>query len=194
MKSPETMAPRLKPKQKRILIVNGQTVRGEAIRRRIDRAHGLDVCGESFSEEAALREIDRWRPDLVLTEILPRRGIGFIRRLRREHPQLPVLVYSFGDDGASALRAVAAGARCCLMKRVDDGMLIRAVRKALNGRRHWPAPTVAAGLSGDDLLAPRSRPRRERGWEKGALAPRDRPMAGRTDRSGSAGASPRTTT
>ena len=73
----------------------------------------LAICGSAGSAEEALTAIPRARPDLALVDIsLPgRSGLQLVGDLRRDHPEVRVLVLS-GHDGDDYVREAArAGAR-----------------------------------------------------------------------------------
>ena len=118
----------------RVLIVNGTRAWCDAVSRRINGYHGLQVCGEALGEQAGLEMVRRLRPNLVLTEIVRAHDLGFIREVHRRHRHLPILVLSFRDEEAYAPLALQAGARGYLMKGVDGGTLVKGVRNALSGR------------------------------------------------------------
>jgi DNA-binding NarL/FixJ family response regulator len=85
------------------------------------------------------------KPDLVVTEILRAQDLGFIRNLHQRHPGLPILVFSFRDEGWYAPLALAAGADGYLMKGVSVAELVEGIRRILLGRMVL-SPTVRAQL------------------------------------------------
>jgi DNA-binding NarL/FixJ family response regulator len=119
---------------RRVLIVNGTQAWCDAVSRRINRYHGLRVCGAALGEQAGLEMVRRLRPSLVLTEIVRAHDLGFIREVHRRHRRLPILVLSFRDEQAYAPLALEAGACGYLMKGVAGSTLVRGIRKALSGR------------------------------------------------------------
>ena len=72
----------------------------------------LAICGTAASAEEALAAIPQARPDLALVDIsLPgRSGLQLAGDLRREHPQVRVLVLSGHDGDDYAREAARAGA------------------------------------------------------------------------------------
>jgi len=91
----------------------------------------------------AFRAIRRSRPDLVVTEIMRRHDLGFIRELHQRQPHLPILVFSIQDQALYAARAKEAGAHAYLMKSAGGEELIRSIRAVVRGRpgerRQWVA-------------------------------------------------------
>lgn len=78
----------------------------------------LELCGLVASAEEAEAHLDDSPCDLLLTDVsLPGMdGIELATRVRRSHPDLPVVVVSVNDDAGTAARAQAAGARAFLSK------------------------------------------------------------------------------
>jgi len=100
----------------------------------LNRFPDLRTCGHATGERTAFEQIARLHPQLVLTEVLRPRDLGFIRKLHRRHPRLPILVFSHFDEEAFAMHALAAGARGFVMKGVDGDALVTGIRNALKGR------------------------------------------------------------
>lgn len=131
--------------RRRVLIVNGAALWHDALVHLINHACDLQVCGEAFDETTALEQVGRLQPDLVLSEVLRPKDLGFIRELHRRYPQLPILAFSFRDEKSYAPRALEAGACGYLMKSVVGETLLTGIRKALEGRRVL-SPGMAARL------------------------------------------------
>ena len=78
----------------------------------------------------ALEMMARARPDVVLMDLqMPvMNGVQTTRRLRRDHPQVYVLILTTYADDAWLFDAIRAGAAGYLLKDVSVDQLIRAVR------------------------------------------------------------------
>jgi two-component system, NarL family, invasion response regulator UvrY len=118
---------------KRILLVDRQALMRRAVANWVNRFPDLLVCGETANTASALHAVRELNPDLVVTEILRQRDFGFIRELHRRHPRLPILVFSFRDEGWYALDALEAGANGYLMKGVEGTRLVAGIRNVLKG-------------------------------------------------------------
>jgi len=137
----ELIQPEMSLKQKsnparnreRIFVVDDQPLMRIAVTDWINRTDDLELCGEADSTEQALKVLERVRPNLVLTEIVQPQDFSFIRSLHRRHHRLPILVFSFRDEGWYAPRALAAGACGYLMKNVGGAGLLAGIHDALNG-------------------------------------------------------------
>lgn len=97
--------------------------------------------------------------DLVLLDLsLPdRNGLDCLGQLKKQHPNLPVLILSMHAEEHFALRALRSGASGYLTKDKAAEELVRAVKKILNGGRYVSselAERLAAELAGEAAKAP----------------------------------------
>jgi DNA-binding NarL/FixJ family response regulator len=87
-------------------------------------------------------------------------GLELIGQIRRERPQLPVLVLTMYPEDQYAVRAIRAGAAGFLTKESAPDKLIEAVRKVAAGGR-WVSPelaeTLASMVAGETSGAPHER-------------------------------------
>jgi DNA-binding NarL/FixJ family response regulator len=123
------------PPRHRVFIVDDHPMMREGMGKLIDGEPGLMYCGGAGNAEQALSEIERCRPDVVITDVtMPGRGgIELIKDLKVMHPDLPVLVFSMHDESFYAERALRAGARGYLMKEAGSGKMLEAIHHVLRG-------------------------------------------------------------
>jgi signal transduction histidine kinase/ActR/RegA family two-component response regulator len=89
---------------------------------------GLELMGAQVrgcaSAEAALDELERWRPELIVSDIgLPgMSGYAFVERVLERHPDLPVIALTAYGDADDRRRALDAGFALHLTKpiRIDE--------------------------------------------------------------------------
>ncbi len=143
---------------KRILIVEDHPLMREGIANWINHDPELEVCGEAGGAADALRAAEKLRPDLVLCDITlaGRNGIELVKDLKAIDPELPVVMLSMHDESVYALRAVRAGARGYVMKKVGGAEVVAAVKQVLSGATAF-SPGVAGQLL--DEFAGRARGR-----------------------------------
>lgn len=104
-------------------------------------SEGIQVCGEAETLEGCLGDLGgprrALRPDLVIVDLGlgGEDGVGLLRRLARECPDLALMVFSAFEDPTHVNRALAAGATGYLGKRDPLGLLPEAVRACVAGRR-----------------------------------------------------------
>ena len=81
----------------------------------------------------ALRRVENERPDLVLLDLgLPGlSGLDVLRRLREDHPRVPVVMLTGLNDEAQARRTLQMGAVDYIRKPFDLGHLNRVVLAAI---------------------------------------------------------------
>ena len=142
----------------RTLIVDDEPVARSVLAEELAEMEAVSVVGEAENGEAALRQIEDLRPDLVLLDIqMPvMDGFEVIRRLRGPLPAV-VFVTAFSEH---ALRAFEIGAVDYLLKPINVGRLREALERAREARRSRldSAERVARTLDAAETRAPR-RPR-----------------------------------
>ena len=123
----------------------------------INRQPDLVVCGEAGNPHAAIQELARGKPDLILTDItMPgRSGFEFIKDLIAERPGRLILVVSMHDEVIYAERALRAGARGYAMKDAGGENLLAAIRQVLAGQVYL-SPQMSARIL-EDLSGQRPR-------------------------------------
>ncbi len=119
----------------RIGIVEDQAGVAESLKKLINRAAGLQVIGTYPSGEAALEQIPRHKPDLVLMDIgLPGiSGIECVRSLKALLPTLPIIMLTVYDEGEYLFDSLKAGASGYLLKRTTGEKLVEAITEARLG-------------------------------------------------------------
>lgn len=95
----------------------------------------VELVGEAGDGAELLAVVTRTHPDVVLTDLsMPGMdGSAMIRRLRAEHPDVPVLVLTMHEDDEQVFGALRAGARGYLIKGVEGAELERAIESVAAG-------------------------------------------------------------
>ena len=96
---------------------------------------GFEVAGEAADGEAAVREAQLTRPDIVLMDVrMPGLdGVEATRRIRAAVPTTRVLMLTMYDDDATVFTAMQAGAQGYLLKEAEQEEIVRAVRGVVAG-------------------------------------------------------------
>jgi DNA-binding NtrC family response regulator len=117
-------------KQHRILIVDDEPAARYALRRALESAY--DVV-EADSAAAARGQIAKDRPDLIVLDmVMPEEsGIEFLRWLREQGHQQPVLVASVLDSAQTAVEALHHGAGDYVVKGYEVEELRNRVKNLL---------------------------------------------------------------
>jgi DNA-binding NarL/FixJ family response regulator len=163
---PETAVPQV-ARVLRVSVVEDDNVVREQLTHQLNRAHGFTCVSNHRSAEAALEEIPRHQPDVVLMDInLPKMsGIDCVRQLKGRLPRTQYVMLTVYEDADVIFKSLLAGAVGYLLKgRTGSGaQVLEAVRDAATGGsplnsliarkivqhfHHQPAPAgVAQSLS-----------------------------------------------
>jgi DNA-binding NarL/FixJ family response regulator len=125
----------------RVLLVDDDDLMRAGLRSVLSSDETIEVVGEAGDGRAALDEIRKLRPDLVLMDIrMPELdGISATREVLAVEPDVKVVVLTTFEEDDYIFEALSAGASGFLLKRTKPEELIAAIH------------TVAAG---DALLSP----------------------------------------
>jgi DNA-binding NarL/FixJ family response regulator len=131
----------------RILVADDHPLILAAVRRAFSRSDDFEIVAEATSGSTVLPYIGRVEPDLVLLDVsLPGvDGLTCLRRLRMQHPDVEVVLFSASSDRATVEAARDAGARGFVVKTLGAIELETAVRELL--------ATPGFRVIGDDLAA-----------------------------------------
>lgn len=118
-----------------VLVVDDQRLLREGLRLLLETVDGVAVVAEAGDGLEALAMIDKYAPDVVLTDArMPGMdGIDLVAACRTRFPRLPVLVLTTFDDEDVVLGSLGAGAAGFLLKDVSPERLAEAVGAAQRG-------------------------------------------------------------
>jgi DNA-binding NarL/FixJ family response regulator len=93
------------------------------------------ICGEASTEDEAVRQARKLKPDVVLLDVRfgDADGLDVVKRIRSAAPSTKVVMLSAFDNPTYVARAVAAGAHDYLLKTISRAELIAAVTAAATG-------------------------------------------------------------
>src|SRR4051812_45035823 len=102
----------------KVCIVEDDENLRELLLLQLKRCKGFTCIAAFDSGEAALRDLPRPHPDIVLMDIkLPRMsGIECTQQLRQHFPRLDILMLTERDDSGTVLEALKAGANGYLLR------------------------------------------------------------------------------
>lgn len=118
-----------------ILLVDDHPLMRKGLALTLDAETDLRVVGQAEDAETALQMVDEVEPDIVIVDIsLPgMSGLEFIKHLTAVNPDIKTLVVSRHDEVLYAERSIRAGAKGYIMKLVAGDVIVKAVRRILNG-------------------------------------------------------------
>jgi two-component system, chemotaxis family, protein-glutamate methylesterase/glutaminase len=125
---------RLQPGERiRILVVDDSVVIRRLVTQALDQDPALEVVGTASNGAIALTRIPQLNPDVLTLDIeMPEMdGLQMLRRVRREYPQLRVIMFStLTERGAAVtLEALTLGADDYVAKASNEGSLDRSMAR-----------------------------------------------------------------
>ena len=134
LRNGSTPAP-AKRRPSRILLVDEHPMVREWLAAVIAREPDLAVCGSASDLKTALTLVARFRPDLVIVDLVLKdtRGANAAAVLRASFEHLAILIFSRLADDASAEIAIRSGARGFVNHRATGAKVQDAIRRVLHG-------------------------------------------------------------
>ena len=121
----------------RVLIVDDHPIIRQGVRSILANHPDLVVVGEADSAAGLFAGIESARPDIVLMDIrMPgQNGIETTQRLKRERPDVKVIILTTYDDDEYLFGALRAGAEGYLLKSASHDTLASGIRQVSRGER-----------------------------------------------------------
>jgi DNA-binding NarL/FixJ family response regulator len=119
----------------RVLLADDHTVLREGIRALLEDQPDMSVVGEAEDGRMAAHMAAELRPDVVLMDIaMPRlNGLEATRQIKRDHPEVAVLMLTMHDNEEYVRQVLAAGASGYVLKRAAASELVAAIRAVHRG-------------------------------------------------------------
>lgn len=132
----------------KILIVDDHAVVRRGLQQILLDAFEDLVFGEAVNAEEALERVRRHSWDVIILDIsMPgRSGLDALKEIKREKPNLPVLVLSIHPEDQFATRVLRAGASGYMTKETAPEELVTAIDKVLSGG-NYVSPSLAEILA-----------------------------------------------
>lgn len=134
----------------RILIADDHALLREGIKNVLELEHDFAVIGEAADGEETLRKVAELDPDVLLLDInMPHyNGLEVVKQLQNSQPDTKIIVLTIHDDESYVLEVVRSGAVGYLLKDIEPGMLVQAIRTVYEGKS-FIYPTLATKLFGE---------------------------------------------
>lgn len=131
----------------RLLIADDHALLRQGIKNVLELEPDLTVIGEAADGDEAISKAIELRPDILLLDInMPRgNGLEVTRRLRDLKVNSKVIILTIHDDENYVLEVIRAGAAGYLLKDIEPGMLVKAIRTVYEGES-FIYPTLAKKL------------------------------------------------
>lgn len=121
--------------QIRVLVVDDHAIMRDGIRALINEQEDMHVIGEAEDGRTAVDLAGRLHPDVVLMDIaMPLlNGLEATRQIKRDHPDIQVLVLTMYDHEEYVRQVLATGASGYILKRAAATDLVNAIRAVARG-------------------------------------------------------------
>jgi two-component system invasion response regulator UvrY len=136
----------MRPRRMRlkILIVDDHAVIHDGLKKALTADSIEAYFGDALNVPEAQRLLSAERWDLMILDLdMPGRGgLDFLRQVKEEQHNLPVLIFSFHAEDELAIRALRAGASGYLSKSSGAEQICDAIRTVSRGGRYVSAQVV----------------------------------------------------
>jgi len=119
----------------RVLIADDHGIVRSGLRLLLERQPDIEVIGEAADGAEAREMAIRERPDLAILDVrMPKlTGLQATREIKRQAPEVSVLILSMHDDERYLFEALKAGASGYVLKTQADADLVEAIRAVERG-------------------------------------------------------------
>ena len=107
-----------------------------------------EIVARSTDGEEALRDVQTFRPDVLVLDVrMPRLdGIELLRRMHELQLSTKVVLLTASLDDARLLEAFRLGASGLVLKESAPRLLVQSVRQVANGEQSWNGKAIAGAL------------------------------------------------
>lgn len=119
----------------KVLIADNHPIVRMGVTNVLEEASGFEVVDTASTTSELFEKLEKVSPDVIMLEMdIPEiNGIATLRKLKKENPDVKVLMYSGQSEDVYALSTIRAGAFGYLSKASDIDYIISAVRKVSEG-------------------------------------------------------------
>ncbi|MFC2063767.1 response regulator [Chloroflexota bacterium] len=119
----------------KILIADDHLIIRQGLRLILETENDFDLVGEAYDGAEALRLCRKLNPDVVLMDLrMPNiDGLTAIEKLRKEQPEIAIVILTTFNEDELMLRGLQAGACSYLLKDTDRSSLFETIRACARG-------------------------------------------------------------
>ncbi|MEZ4968817.1 MAG: response regulator transcription factor [Flavobacteriaceae bacterium] len=119
----------------KILIADNHPIVRMGVKQVLDSVSDIQVIADASTTSELFHKLELFNPDVILLEMdIPEiNGIATLRKIKKEYPNIKVLIYSGQSEDVYALSTIRAGAFGYLSKTSDIDYIISAIRKVSEG-------------------------------------------------------------
>jgi len=136
-------------KKIKILVADDHPIVRKGLQSCLARQDRLKIVGEASDGDEALKKTRELSPDVVLMDIsMPgMNGLAVTEVLRKEHPDVKVLVLSVHNNRDYIFRIIQAGAHGFISKEAPPDELLRAIESVHSGEPFFSPEIAKAALN-----------------------------------------------
>jgi two-component system, NarL family, response regulator YdfI len=144
----------------RVLITDDHAIVREGLRLILETADDIEVVGEATDGAECLRIVPILNPDLILMDLqMPRMdGITAIEHLRKDRPEIAIVILTTYNEDDLMIRGLRAGARGYLLKDSNRESLLDTIHAAAKGETLLKPEILARVLTPPSAPRPASVP------------------------------------
>ena len=133
----------------KVLIVDDHPVVRKGLWSCLSTKDNLKIVGEAVDGDDAILKVKELAPDIVLMDLyMPKRdGLEVTDVLRKEAPQVKVIILSMQGTRDYVLRIIKAGARGYVLKDAPPDELVRAIESVQAGEAFFSPPVAQIALN-----------------------------------------------
>lgn len=132
----------------KVMIADDHAIVRQGLKQILSETSDICVTGEAASGFQAMSVIRQQDFDVILLDIsLPdRNGLDVLKQIKKEQPDLAILMLSMHSESEFAIRALRAGAVGYLNKQSAPAQLVTAIRQVASGQKYI-TPELAMELA-----------------------------------------------
>ncbi len=130
----------------RVMLVDDHALFREGMRALLQSSSDIEIVGEATNGKEAIEKVSQLSPEVVLMDIaMPvMGGVEATRRIRKDNPEIGVLVLTQYEDSEYILSMLKAGAKGYIAKTATATELVAAIRAVNKGESFlYPSATTA---------------------------------------------------
>ena len=134
----------------KIVIADDHALLRQGIKNVLSLEPDLDVIGEAADGEEAISKLESLKPDILLLDVnMPHmNGLEVTKRLKTAKSAVKIIILTIHDDENYVIEVIKSGADGYLLKDIEPGMLVKAIRLVYEGQS-FIYPTLAKRLFGE---------------------------------------------
>lgn len=132
----------------KVLIADDHAIVREGLKQILADTRDIAVAGEAENGLEAIKLVRQGKGNVLLLDIsMPdRNGIEVLKQVRKEVPEIAVLILTMHREDQYAIRSLKAGAAGYLNKQSAPAELVNAIRQVATGRK-YVSPSLAQELA-----------------------------------------------